>query len=254
MITVVGAFIDSEAAQGAAKDLEALGVRRDRITVLFPGEIRRLHTEVPTTEAEPPGVGTALGGVVGGATGAAAGVQAGALIGLFVPGVGPVFALGALGALLLGAAGAAVGSAFDNALPEGLPKDELFFYEELLRQGRALVIALTEDEAQADLVRRRLAEAGAESLDAARDRWWVGLRDAEAQAYTAAGGDFFLDEAEYRLGFEAALGIGQGAAYSDVVGELQSRYPAAYAHEAFRRGYERGRRHAEIRRDSRRVA
>ena len=107
MNTVVGVFTDSGAAQRAARELEALAVPRDRITVLFPGETRRLHTEVPTTEAEPPGVGTALGGVVGGATGAAAGVQAGALIGLFVPGVGPVFALGALGALVLGAAGAA---------------------------------------------------------------------------------------------------------------------------------------------------
>lgn len=253
MITVVGVFTESGVAQRAARDLEALGARQDRITVLFPGELQRLHDEVPTTEAEPPGVGTALGGVVGGATGASAGVQAGALVGVFVPGIGPVFALGALGAILLGAAGVAVGRAFDSA-PEGLPKDELFVYEELLRQGRALVIALTEDEAQADLIRRRLAEAGAESLDAARNRWWVGLRAVEAQAYIAEGGDFSRDEADYRLGFEAALSIGQGAAYGDVVGELQSRYPAAYAREAFRRGYERGRRHAEMWRDSRRVA
>jgi hypothetical protein len=254
MNTVVGVFTDSEAARRAASELEALGVRSDHITVLFPGEVRRLHTDVPTVEAERPGVGTALGGVVGGATGASAGVQAGALIGMFVPGVGPVFALGALGAVLLGAAGAAVGAALESGLPAGVPKDELFVYEELLRQERALVIALTDDESQADQVRRRLAEDGAESLDATRDRWWVGLRDVEAKAYTEEGGDFARDEADYRLGFEAALGPGEGAFYSDVEGELQRRYPQAYAREAFRRGYERGRRHAEMRRSARRVA
>jgi hypothetical protein len=254
MNTVVGIFTDSEAARRAAKDLETLGVRSDHITVLFPGEVRRLHTDVPTVEAERPGVGTALGGVVGGATGASAGVQAGALIGMFVPGVGPVFALGALGAVLLGVAGAAAGAALESGLPGGVPKDELFVYEELLRQGRALVIALTSDEAQADQVRRHLAEAGAESLDAAKERWWVGLRDVEAKAYSEEGGDFVRDEADYRLGFEAALGLGHGAYYSDVVGELQKRYPQAYAREPFRRGYERGRRHAETRHSSRRVA
>jgi hypothetical protein len=253
MTTVVGVFTASEAAQRAASDLEALGLRRDRVTVLFPGEHERLHAEVGATSGEPPGVGTALGGVVGGATGASAGVQAGALVGVFVPGIGPVFALGALGAILLGAAGAAVGRAFDNA-PEGLSKDELFVYEELLGQGRALVIALSDDEAQAELIRQRLARAGAESLDAARDRWWLGLREAEAHSYTAAGGDFARDEADYRLGFEAALAIGRGAAYDETVSELRSRYPAACAREAFRRGYEGGLRHAATRRDTRRVA
>ncbi len=165
-----------------------------------------------------------------------------------------MFALGALGAVLLGVAGAAVGAALENSLPEGVPKDEVFVYDDLLRQGRALVIALATDEAQADRIRRRLAEAGAESLDAARERWWVGLRDVEAQACTAAGGDFSRDEADYRLGFEAALIMGPDADYGDVVGELQKRYASAYASEAFQRGYKRGRRHAEMRRSSRRVA
>lgn len=253
MTTVVGVFRDSEAAKRAADGLAALGLRRDRTTVLFPGEHERLHSEVPTTAGEPPGVGTALGGVVGGATGASAGVQAGALIGVFVPGIGPVFALGALGALLLGAAGAAVGKAFDNA-PEGVPMDELFVYEELLGQGQALVIALPEGEAQAELIRQRLAQAGAEALDNARHRWWLGLRETEAHSYTAEGGDFTRDEADYRLGFEAALGIGRGAAYGDVIDELRSRYPEAYSRPAFQRGYERGLRHAAARRQTRRVA
>ena len=99
-----------------------------------------------------------------------------------------------------------------------------------------------------------LVERQGEVLDAARDRWWLGLREAEAHSYTAAGGDFARDEADYRLGFEAALAIGRGAAYDETVSELRSRYPAACAREAFRRGYERGLRHAATRRDTRRVA
>jgi hypothetical protein len=82
-----------------------------------------------------------------------------------------------------------------------------------------------DDADKATAVRAALAQAGAESLDAARAQWWIGMRDAEAEAYHATGGDFPKDEEMYRRGFEAAL-RGDEANASNT--------------GAFRAGYERG--------------
>ena len=241
MESVTGVFTTRADAEAAARALHALGIPSERITVLAPEQSATAAQHIPTTEAERPGLGRALGAVVGGAAGVAGGIQAGALASVFVPGVGPVVILGALGALLLGVGGAVVGGAFDHGLREGLPKDEVYVYEDALRQGRSVVVALTDDAEQKNSAHDVLARAGAESIDAARERWWLGLRDAEAAAYVGERRDFIRDEADYRRGFEAALGIGgEGSAYVDVLDELKRRYPDNYDGDAFRRGYERG--------------
>jgi hypothetical protein len=167
-----------------------------------------------------------------------------ALASLLVPGVGPVIAAGVIGAALLGAGGAAAGAAAGSAMEEsveGLPHDELYVYEDALRQGRTVIIAMTDDGAQAEGARNILAQAGAESIDAARESWWVGLRDAEEEDYTGQGRDFKTDEPIYRRGFEAALHPQlRGASYDESAERLRERYSDAYEHDAFRRGYERG--------------
>jgi hypothetical protein len=90
-------------------------------------------------------------------------------------------------------------------------------------------------------VREVLTWAGAESVDAARERWWLGLRDVEAEAYTAQGFDFTKDEPLYRKGFEAALQpAAAGKSYAEALNFLQSYYPEVYREEAFRHGYARG--------------
>src|SRR5262249_48525138 len=151
-----------------------------------------------------------IGGVVGAATGLSwGGMTAPAVASIFMPGVGPVIALGfvftALSGIVGAAVGAAAGGALEQSLDTGLPQDELFVYEEALRQGRIVVIVLAEDETRAEMARDVLARAGAESLDAAREQWWVGLRDAEEAAYDAPDGEFARIESTYRTGFEAAL-------------------------------------------------
>lgn len=242
MNTVVGVFRDHAAAVQAAGFLHSRGAPHDRLTVLAPGSGERAIHAIPTTEAEPPGIGRALGGVVGGATGAAAGIQAGALTSLFVPGVGPVVVLGILGAIVLGVAGAAAGGALDATLRKGLPKDEVFVYEDALRRGRSVVVAVVEDARRVDEARRALVEAGAESLDAAREAWWIGLRAHEAAAYTAEGRDFAREEAEFRRGFQAALSFGREVPpYGEAAARLATHCPDVYDSEAFKRGYERGR-------------
>jgi hypothetical protein len=200
MHSVAGVFARRADADRAVRVLEAIGVPRDRITLLVPGDDA---SRVPTDEGEAPGMGTALGAVVGGATGAALGVPLGAAMTLMVPGVGAVVAVGLIGAALLGAGGAAVGATLEESLQTGLPRDELFVYEDALRRGHSVVIALIEDETLAETARRMLAGAWAQTVDAARERWWLGLRGVEQERYREGADAFQRDEGLYRSGFEA---------------------------------------------------
>jgi len=191
-------------------------------------------------------MGSALGGTVGGALGAAGGATLGfAVASLLLPGVGPILVAGALGAALLGAGGALAGiqagDAIENALGIGLPRDELFLYEDALRQGRSvLIVSISEDEL-VDKVHEVLTQAGAESVDAARENWWLGIRDAEQLEYERSGGSFKQDEISYRRGFEAALNSRmRGRKFEDALKELREEHQGTSAERPFRAGYERG--------------
>ena len=252
MSTVAGIFNSRADAERAAGRLREAGVAEDRISLLTPGTTQEQLDEVPTTETEQPGMGAALGGAVGGALGVAGGLHLGAAASLLIPGVGPVLAAGLVGAALLGAGGAATGAALGGALEDsmarGLPHDELFVYEDALRRGRSVVIAVADDDERADVARGVLTRAGAESVDAAREKWWLGLRDAEEAEYTVDGGDFGADEPIYRRGFEAALHPrARERSYEEDAERLRECYGEECREGAFRRGYERGRRyHGEM--------
>ena len=253
MSTVAGIFSSRAEAERAVENLRAAGITDERISLLSPGATQgEIDREVPTTETEQPGMGTALGTTVGGALGVAGGMHLGAVVAsLFVPGVGPIFAAGLVGAALLGAggaaAGAAAGDALEDSMAKGLPHDELFVYEDALRRGRSVVIVLAEDDYAAEGARQVLGQAGAESLDAAREEWWVGLRDGEEAEY-AGRGDFRADEAAYRRGFEAALHPrARGRSYAEDAERLRECFGAECDEPPFRSGYERGRRyHGEL--------
>ena len=224
MLAVTGIFRDVEHASRAAERLAAL-LGRDRVILLCPGDVQKLHQDVPATEDMPP-VGGALGGVVGGTLGLG--------LALVVPGVGAVTALGAAAAAVIGAAtgyaGWKLGDAADRETFEGPPIDELYVYEDALKRGRTVLIALVDEEDQEEAARKALSAAGAESVDAARDEWWVGVRDAEAERYTKTGGDFSGDEAAFRNGYQAAL---RGTKRGGTADGDASR-------EAYQRGYDRG--------------
>lgn len=245
MRTVTGIFNSPAAAERALESLRSTGIAEERISLLAPGTSpAELDTDVPTTETEQPGMGKAVGGVVGGALGVAGGLHLGAAAAsFFIPGVGPIMAAGLIGAALLGAGGAATGAvaggALEDNVAEGLPHDELYVYEDALRQGRTIIVVVAETDEQGEAARGVLEAAGAESLDAARESWWIGLRDAEEARYE--GGDFKTDEPFYRRGFEAALHPRlRGRAFDDAGEILRERFSDAYDNEAFRRGYERG--------------
>ena len=239
MRTITGIFASRDTAAHGLRQLRAVDVHDDRINVLAPGASERQIADVPIAEGEAPGMGAALGGVVGGAVGLAAGIPFGAAVAsLVIPGVGPIIAAGLLGAALFGAGGAAVGSALEDNLTDGLPRDDLFVYEDALRRGRTVVFVQAEDEGEAETVRAALDGAGAESIDAARETWWVGLRDQESSAYP---GDFARDESIYRRGFGAALlSVVRGREYEQALGDLHRLYPDVCEVDAFRSGFDRG--------------
>ncbi len=246
MKTVVGIFKTRQEATKAANLLKAAGFEGKHVMILSPGTPDAdIEVAVPIEEAEQPGMGKAIGSVVGGAVG----LGAGALIAnLLLPGIGPVLAVtfaAAAGGLGGAAAGAAAGGALENILSIGVPKDEIFFYEDALRQGRSVVVGLSEHDDQIEAGRDILTQAGAETLDAAREQWWIGLRDAEAVAYSKPE-HFAREENTFRLGFAAALEPPvRGRSFDQAVEYLSKNYPDAYRKESFRQGFERGRHYYE---------
>ncbi len=242
MNAVTGIFDRVEDAKQAVETLRELGVREDRINVIMPGTTQlKFEESVETEDAERSGVGTALGGVLGGTAGLLA-------ASFLVPGVGPFAAIGVGAAqliLAIGAAagGAAVGHALENAAATGIPHDDLFIYEDAVRQGRALVIATPSDAAEADRLREAFNLSGAESVDEARKSFWTGLRGAEKVHYeTAHRGSFEAVEKAYRRGFEAAHAFGfRGRSYDEVLPKLVERYGEEARGDAFLKGFTRGR-------------
>jgi hypothetical protein len=194
-------------------------------------------------------MGKAIGALLGGGVG----ITGGSLLIALIPGVGPITALGLLGAAIAGAAGATVGATVGDKMEkstiEGLPEDEIFVYEDALRKGRSVVIALAENEDSAKRLRDTMKREGAESVDAAREQWWIGLRSAEESHYSKSGKNFDDDEKFYRLGFEAALHARTRCMeFDQVSGEMnaaledvQRENPGADLEDAFLRGYQRGR-------------
>jgi len=246
MEPVTGIFKSSADAQRAITELKAGDISPEDISLLAPLRSEDQHARVAVADTEQPGMGKALGGVVGGAVGAAGGLSlSAAAASILVPGVGPVFAIGLLGAALFGTGGAIggaiAGGALEQEMDEGLPVDEMFVYEDALRQGKTVVVVLAPDSFRADVAREVMRKMEAESVDSAREDWWIGLRDAEQERYGGPEKDFGSVERNYRSGFEAALRPRmRGRAYDDGVNYLSANYPETYSDAAFRRGYERG--------------
>jgi len=251
MRTVAGVFRSREAARKTAAELLRSGFARERVTVLFPGASEDQVHSMPVSETEQPGMGSTISGVLGAALGAAGGFELGIGATALIPGVGPVLAAGIAGAALLGAggliAGVKMGGAAEEMSTPGLPEDEIFFYEDALRQGRSVVILLANGDDEARRGHNVLAGLGAESIDAAREAWWIGLRDAEAEHYRALGRNFEQDQAVYRAGFEAALRHEcQGKSVDEAADCLKWWHPDTWDSEPFRHGFERGRHYLEV--------
>jgi hypothetical protein len=235
--TVTGVYTSRDNALRAIEQLKAL-VPADNINLMSPNAAG--SADVPTTKDMPP-VGKYIGGALGTAVGLAVGTS------LIVPGLGAITLAGTLATALFGVGGAvtgaATGAALDNANSPGIPVDELYVYKDALRKGRTVVIVQTNDVANADRVRAVMAESGAESLDAARDSWWVGIRDDTKLEYQSQGKTFPANDTGFRRGFEYALS--QDKARTFDAQAAKARYPGLAESQEFRQGYEQGLRYKQ---------
>lgn len=179
--TVVGIFDDMNSAESAVRELQGSGISRDDISIVANQNVQSATGAsyggaADTTPAEgvghvaaDAGIGAALGGVGGLLL---------SFVGLAIPGVGPVLAMGPLVAALGGAGIGAVAGGVIGALTEtGVPEEEAQYYAEGVRRGQVLVTVHT-DEARAESAREVLDRNGAVDVQgraaAWRERGWTG--------------------------------------------------------------------------------
>jgi len=142
METAIGVFASRERAEEAIRELK-LCVPDDAIVFLT------------RSENEATRVGKEFG-FIGGVAGGATGLYAGIVASLLVPGLGPVFALGAGAAALLGIAGATGGAAIGKTMVHGpeTPQptaeekcsEDVAFFRQVLKEGRSLIVVRTESK------------------------------------------------------------------------------------------------------------
>lgn len=185
MKIVVGLFSSAGAADRAVRKLANAGLPPGRIRRLTPASSEReIHSTIPTAETEQPGMGKAVGAVVGGVVG----LTAALLVAAVLNGMGALGQATWIIAALCGTLGAVIGGFAGGVLEErlstGLPKDEIYFYEEALRRGRSVVFVFPSGSKQEETARGVLERAGANSLDAGDESWRVGLSPASVHNRT----------------------------------------------------------------------
>lgn len=156
--TVVGVFNDFTAALNMTPGLINEGFPKEAISVVAPdtsAEAKRYFDTASTTQADTEtdvGTGAAIGGLGGLLLGAAA---------LAIPGLGLLYAVGPLAALITGAmTGALTGSLVGALHGVGIPDHQAALYEAGIREGHSHVFVHTDAtnaERAAALMRERHA-------------------------------------------------------------------------------------------------
>ena len=252
MKVLAGIFHSAVAAKGASRALHAAGITEGHLMLLTPDdnvELRSVSSERPAGACD-----VRAGHVLGAATGFAGGLLSGAMVSLLVPGVGPILAVGTLmvSTIVGVTVGATLGGLVQDTFTLTLPPEEVFVYEEALRQGCSLLLVKPSDEGQVGVVQTLFARLGAERTDDMREQWWKRVREQEAITYHDSPQHFAAHEVSYRRGFEAALDArDRGKTYAEAVHVLATRDPAMYQDDVFRQGFERGQAyyHAMLERD-----
>ena len=166
--TVVGSFDTISEAASAARDLRAAGFMDSDVSVIANNQQRPVDG---TTVTEPDKMGaTATGIVAGGALGGAAGLAV-SLMGLAIPGIGPILAAGPIAAALAGAgAGAVAGGLIGGLTDAGVNETHAEYYAEAVRRGGALVTVRAEEE-RADQAEAIIRRHGAFDIEDRATQW-----------------------------------------------------------------------------------
>lgn len=207
MKTIVGSFDSLDEANRVARELMDDGFRDSDVSVVASnlrgqydqGTLRSTasadlrtadgsgitrRNDVKTEDSSGAAAGAVTGGVVGGAAGLAA-----SLMGLAIPGIGPIIAAGPIVATLTGAGvGAVAGGLIGGLTDMGVSKSDAEYYAESVRRGGALV-TVRADENRADRAAEIMRSHGAVDIERRAEQWrergWTGFDD-KAPVYTPA--------------------------------------------------------------------
>ncbi len=176
---ILGTFDTLQEAQRAVERLQRRGIPADDISLISNNAQGGSATPAGGVPPQAPatmkddGGGAATGAAVGGVTGGLAGLAVG-LMGLAIPGIGPVIAAGAgLSALAGAGAGALAGGLIGALTDSGVPENEAHSFAESVRRGGTLLIVRTNEANETDLA-NLLRECGAVDLDARTQDWRAG--------------------------------------------------------------------------------
>ena len=155
---VIGYFQDSRQAEEAVNELKEKGF--NEISILGNDEGRdnagnKGRNEGMGFENQSLSRGTMTGGAIGGLAGLALGAGA-----LFIPGIGPIIAMGPLAAAL---GGAVTGGVAGALVDYGIPKERSDFYETKIKEGNTVMILKT-DEGKTDSAASILRNHGAQDV------------------------------------------------------------------------------------------
>jgi hypothetical protein len=172
---------------GAAIEGARTGSRTGDVLTTDGGGLTEAERARTRDEAVDDASGAATGAVTGGVIGGAAGLAA-SLIGLAIPGIGPIIAAGPIVAALSGAGvGAVAGGLIGGLTDMGVSKEDAEYYAESVRRGGALV-TVRADDARAERAAEIMREHNAVDIERRADQWrergWTGWNE-RAAPYTS---------------------------------------------------------------------
>jgi len=181
--TVVASYNRLADASAAMRDLREAGFAETDLNLLASRTTREDAGEPADATS-----GAAAGAIAGGALGGAAGLAA-SLMGLAIPGVGPILAAGPIAAALAGAGAGAVAGGVVGALTDvGVSERDAQFYAESVRRGGAVVTVRT-DESRAAMAEEILDRHDAVDIEERVAEWkrsgWTGY-DPDAPEWSPA--------------------------------------------------------------------
>jgi uncharacterized membrane protein len=205
MKTIVGSFDTFSEAREVIDQLHRSGFAPDDISLIASTPDGAENADAAASEASS---GAATGAAAGGLLGGAAGLVVG-LMGLAIPGIGPIVAAGPLAATLAGAGvGAVAGGLIGGLTNAGVPEEEAKLYAEAVRRGGALVTVRAED-VRAEEAAALLRQAGAIDIDRRAEQWrgqgWQQRQEDELAPFSIE------DRSHDRVAASAADGSGTAA-------------------------------------------
>lgn len=153
---IIGYFRDNNKAQEALQELKGKGF--NEISILGNEKENQAGNQGGKNNSSWAGnltSGTMTGGALGGLAGLAMGAGA-----LFIPGIGPILALGPLAATL---GGAVTGGIAGALVDYGIPQDRSDFYETKIKEGNTVMI-LKADESKTNEIAQILRAHDAQDV------------------------------------------------------------------------------------------